>query len=359
MIPLVHPCRAEGRDRFVTRLKYHASEESDGADSVLISISGDTAIFAGDHGLIEIGALSDDPIDGDVIAVDPLNNTAERLLRFNSRQNTFLITERCDQLCVMCSQPPKKTHIDRFAEFTEAALLAPIGETIGLSGGEPTLFKDQLLSMIEQVLTQRPDLSFHILSNAQHFEDADIERLSALLFSKVTWGIPLYSHDAARHDIIVAKTGAYDRLMQSFGRLLRAGAQIELRTVVLTDNLGDFPELARFVATHLGFCVQWSIMQLENIGFAKNRFADLYVQHEDRFEPIAEAIDVATLFGIPVSLFNFARCSVPSNYRDHAVPSISDWKRKFPSACNICTEQALCSGFFEWHPDSMAKVIPL
>lgn len=359
MIPLVHPCRAEGAERFVTRLRYHASEVSDLRDSVLVSRSQHMAIFAGERGLIEIGALGDDPFDGDVIAVDPMRNIAERLVRTNSRQNTFLITERCDQLCVMCSQPPKKTHIDRFAEFTQAALLAPMGETIGLSGGEPTLFKNQLLLMIEQVLTLRPDLSFHILSNAQHFEDTDIERLSSPLFSKVTWGIPLYSHDAERHDKIVAKDGAYDRLMQSFGQLLRAGARIELRTVVLTDNLDDFPELARFVATHLGFCVQWSIMQLENIGFAKNRFADLYVRHEHQFEPIAEAIDVATLFGIPVSLFNFARCSVPGNYRDYAVPSISDWKRKFPTACNICTEQALCTGFFEWHPDSMAKVTPL
>ena len=100
-------------------------------------------------------------------------------------------------------------------------------------------------------------------------------------------------------------------------------------------------------------------MQLENIGFAKNRFSNLYVDHEQHFWPIAEAIDVAVLYGIPVSLFNFARCSVPKNYREYAVASISDWKRKFPMACNTCKEQAICSGFFEWHPETMAKVTPL
>ena len=213
--------------------------------------------------------------------------------------------------------------------------------------------------MIETVRSYRPDISFHILSNAQHFEESDIERLSSPAFEAITWGIPLYSHLAERHDKIVAKVGAFERLLQSFTTLLRSGASIELRTVLMSNNLNDFPALSRFVAAHLGFCAQWSIMQLENIGFAKNRFNDLYVDHELQFEPIAEAVDVAVLHGIPVSLFNFARCSVPISYREYAVASISDWKRKFPSTCNECSEQVMCSGFFEWHPETMNKVTPL
>jgi His-Xaa-Ser system radical SAM maturase HxsC len=208
-------------------------------------------------------------------------------------------------------------------------------------------------------MSSKAGISFHILSNAQHFDEADIVRLSSPLFEAVTWGIPLYSHIGDRHDTIVAKAGAFERLTQSFAVLLKSGARVELRTVVLSDNLNDFPALSRFVATHLGFCVQWSVMQLENIGFAKNRFTNLYVDHEQQFASIAEAIDVAVLYGMPVSLFNFARCTVPRNYRDYAVASISDWKRKFPLACNTCSEQALCSGFFEWHPEAMAKVTPL
>jgi His-Xaa-Ser system radical SAM maturase HxsC len=218
---------------------------------------------------------------------------------------------------------------------------------------------DRLLWMIETVRHERPDLSFHILSNGQHFEEEHIVRLSQPAFDKVTWGIPLYSRHAASHDDIVQKKGAYDRLLQSFIYLLKAGAKIELRTVLLTDNLSDLTELAKFVTTHLGFCVQWSIMQLENIGFAKNRFHNLYVEHTDQFHTIAGAIDICELYGLQVALFNFTRCSVPYEYRKYAASSISDWKRKYMPACNNCNEQSLCCGFFEWHPDSLAKVSPL
>src|SRR3546814_9164946 len=95
----------------------------------------------------------------------------------------------------MCSQPPRKTHVDRFARLTHAGLLAPPNLVIGITGGEPTLYKHELFALVEQVLTIRPDLEFHILTNAQHFDEGDIPRLRQPLYSNVTWGIPLYASE--------------------------------------------------------------------------------------------------------------------------------------------------------------------
>lgn len=357
MIPLVLSAKAEGTERYITRLNRYRPEQFGEHDSILLQETGGRQVFSGQRGLIEIVSSLD--LDGDVLCVDPMRGQIERLIRAGSVHNTLLITERCDQLCVMCSQPPKKTHDDRFGEYTEALLLAPINETIGLSGGEPTLYKSDLFAMIERLFSERPDLSFHILSNGQHFEATDVERLSGPAFASVTWGIPLYSHLPERHDQIVKKPGAYLRLMESFVHLLSSGSKVELRTVVLQTNLSDLPSLARLVSTQLAFCTQWSIMQLENIGFAKGRFTDLYVDHRSCFVNIAFALDLCELRGLPARLFNFPRCSLPPEYRRYAVASISDWKRKYVEACNSCTEQALCTGFFEWHPDSALKVFPL
>ena len=359
MIALLIPAKSEGRERFVTRLNRYRTEGTSAHDSFLIGEAGKRQTYSGEHGLFELVAVDDFDFDGDVVAVDPARGTAERLIRAGSRHNTFLATERCDQLCVMCSQPPKKTHIDRFAEFTQAALLAPDGETIGISGGEPTLYKEELFTLIETVGTARPDLSFHVLSNGQHFDESDRLRLGATCFASLTWGIPLYSHVPERHDAIVKKTGAFDRLMESFRHLLASGSKVELRTVLLQDNANDLPALARFVTAHLGFVVQWSIMQLENIGFAKNRFSDLYVDHTQDDTRLYEALDIAELFGVSAKLFNFPRCTIDERFRRYAVASISDWKRKYPPACNGCREQSHCSGFFEWHPDSLLEVSPL
>jgi hypothetical protein len=173
-------------------------------------------------------------------------------------------------------------------------------------------------------------------------------------------GIPVYSADAALHDRIVAKEGALARLEQSFAHLLAAGARIELRTVLLTDNYGELPALARYVASRLPSIEHWSLMQLENAGFAKNRWASLYVDHQRDFSPLAQAMDHAVLVGLDVRLFNAPRCSVPPDYRRYCMASISDWKRRFAPACDPCNERGQCGGFFEWHPrDADHRVVPL
>ena len=50
--------------------------------------------------------------------------------------------------------------------------------------------------------------------------------------------------------------------------------------------------------------------------------------------------------GIPVSMYNFPLCTVPSDYRAFAVQSISDWKNAFVEECDRCNQKHNCSGFF-------------
>jgi len=358
MIPLILPSTSDAVSPFVTRLG--AVTWDDSRDARLMSDAGGTALYSGDFGLFTIERPQGMSLEGDIVLVDPCAGRAERLIRAGSGHNTLLVTERCDQLCVMCSQPPKKTHEDRFAAFTDACLLAPDSSVIGISGGEPTLFKAELLELLETVLSQRPDLAFHILSNGQHFEQGDVERLRQPCYQRVQWGIPVYSADHASHDQIVAKEGALARLEKSFCHLLAAGTRIELRTVLLSDNYNDLLRLARYVATRLPFIEHWSIMQLENAGFAKNRWDALYVDHQQDFAPLGQALDHAILSGLDVRLFNVPRCSVPQEYRRHAMASISDWKRRYAPACAPCNERDQCGGFFEWHPkDADLKVVPL
>src|SRR5690242_4431359 len=44
---------------------------------------------------------------GDVVRIDPRRGSLAALYRATSPFNTFLVTERCDNYCTMCSQPPK------------------------------------------------------------------------------------------------------------------------------------------------------------------------------------------------------------------------------------------------------------
>src|SRR3546814_19743436 len=84
-----------------------------------------------------------------------------------------------------------------------------------------------------------------------------------------------WSSDVCSSDLIVGKHGAFDRLGASLAHLLHAGARVELRTVLLRSNCAQLPALARYAGARLRFIPAWSIMQLEKIGFARQRWNEI------------------------------------------------------------------------------------
>lgn len=357
MIPLSAHAHSDAELPFVTRLTLRRTD--DPQDSFLLSSGPVDSAWCGDNGIFSVGLRSDD-IFGDVVLVDPRARRAERLIRRAPAHNSLLVTEQCDQLCLMCSQPPKKTHHDRFNHFEQACLLAEPAATIGITGGEPTLHLTRLLEMMDRVLEARPDLSFHVLTNGQHFSERACSQISEQVRCATVWGIPVYASRPDLHDEIVGKPEAFATLSANMSNLLVCGARIELRTVLMQGNVHALVDLARFVCMNLPHIEQWSLMGLENIGFAKSRWHTLYTDLRTNFSPVGQAIDLATLFGIQARIFNIPLCHIPLSFRPFAVASISDWKQRFSPVCSTCSARSACSGFFEWHPDHLVEeVVPL
>ena len=305
-------------------------------------------------GRIKVFKKSDDSFHDDVILCIPKKNIIQRLYRANSFNNTFLFTERCDQLCAMCSQPPKSS-IDewRFPFYQKTIELSNTNSTIGISGGEPTLYKEDLFKILKNTYEKRSDVKMHILTNGQHFEDDDMKELTKINENlEVLWGIPLYSAKKENHDEIVGKKGAFNKLLPNLFKVAGSGAAIELRSVLTKKNALDLPELALFVSKHLPFVNKWVIMAMEPIGFAKANKKELFFDHSIVKFPIENAIDIAALNGIHIQLYNFPLCTVDQEYREYCSQSISDWKNKYVDECQDCSQKDNCCGFFEWYTES-------
>lgn len=321
-------------------------------DAHLIDFDGQTAEYDFRGFSIYVDCQNPEELDGDVVMLTPGRNILHRLIRKASAHNTLLITEQCDQKCIMCSQPPKEFHVDLFDAFFEAILLAPPDTTIGLSGGEPMLHKVRLFEFLAKANSARPDLRFHVLTNGQHFVPSDFAALKKIDLSTVLWGIPVFAADPDVHDKIVAKCGAHTRLHESLALLGSIGADIELRTVVMRSNVDGFPQLATHLATHVPYAHFWAIMQMENIGYARMNWDTEFFDNSNNFSPIGHAISLAVAKGLETTLYNFPLCTVPEPYRRFSVRSISDWKQKYLPHCERCNLRTSCGGFFQWYPDA-------
>ena len=107
---------------------------------------------------------------------------------------------------------------------------------MSITGGEPTLFKDDFLQLVSACKTHLPSTALHILTNGRLFYyDGFARQLGAIDHPDLMLGIPLYSDLDYHHDHVVQARGAFDQTMIGLQNLGRYGVPVEIRVVVHID----------------------------------------------------------------------------------------------------------------------------
>lgn len=286
---------------------------------------------------------------GDVVRVNPAAREFNVLYRRKSKTNSLLVTERCNSFCVMCSQPPRDIDDSHLAwEARRTIELMDRGtETLGITGGEPTLLEEEFLKIVRHARNYLPDTQLHVLTNGRRFSDAAFARaLAKVGHPKLVLGIPLYSDQPDHHDFVVQARNAFDETVKGLINLKASGIAIELRTVIHKQTYQRLPELARFVARNLTFVDYVALMGLELVGFAKSNLEALWIDPFDYRDQLRQATRVLDRAGVPVFVYNHQLCVVLPEVRPFCVKSISDWKNEFLGVCDECTVKSECGGFF-------------
>ena len=286
---------------------------------------------------------------GDVVRLVEGSPRVSVLYRRGSNSNTLLATERCNSLCLMCSQPPRDVDdrhlVDEMLETIQ--LIDRTEAQLGISGGEPTLLGDDLLVVLHHARRHLPDTGLHVLSNGRRFSDAAFARSTAAVrHPSLTWGIPVYSDSPECHDYIVQARGAWSETVAGLFNLARVGADIEIRVVVQRSNVERLPELAYFIFRNLTFARHVALMGLEPIGLAPGNRDSLWVDPADSVDALRDATFFLANRGMNVSLYNFPLCTLPKELWGFAQKSISDWKNTYIPACGSCSVKQDCCGFF-------------
>ncbi len=286
---------------------------------------------------------------GDVVRLNSREGSVSVLFRTASRHNTLLVTERCDNYCLMCSQPPKSRDDSWFIdEAFKVVSLAPRETTdIGFSGGEPTLHGLRFVELLAHVRDTLPVCAVDVLSNGRSFSDIGYARAYAGVgHPDLVTGIPLYSDDAARHDYVVQASGAFDETVRGIVNLKRAGGRIQLRIVLHRQTIDRLVSTCRFIARNLLFVDQVALMGMEMMGFARANLDTLWIDPADYRDALSEAVALLNAYKVPCRVFNHPLCTVNADVEPNYVRSISDWKNEYLPVCEPCTRRAECGGFF-------------
>ncbi|MBV8518454.1 MAG: His-Xaa-Ser system radical SAM maturase HxsC [Acidobacteria bacterium] len=297
------------------------------------------------HGLRQLAYLD----DGDVVAVDPFGNV-RALYRRASQHNFILVTEQCNSLCLMCSQPPKAhDDSDRLVEhFRHIDLIDPATAELGITGGEPTLFRDGFLALIARCKERLPSTALHVLTNGRLFYYRRFaEKLGAIAHPDLVLGIPLYSDVDTLHDHIVQARGAFEETVLGLHHLDRYGVRIELRVVLHALTIPRLGRLAEFIARNLPFAAHVAFMGLEMVGLVHQHLDELWIDPADYQRELVDATSIIRNAGMSASVYNHQLCVLAPRLRPLARKSISDWKNVYLPQCNGCSTLGACGGFFQ------------
>jgi len=259
----------EGVER-IEILKVLTPQEAKGShlgDADVLVLEGEHLVRAG-TAPIRINGLRNPEVvrPGDVVRLRPGASLISVLYRRGSTSNTLFATERCNSLCLMCSQPPRNEDDSwRVGELLRLISLVDADEAqLGITGGEPTLLGQGLTDVLSACRDYLPSTHLHVLTNGRTFQDRDwAERWVGAHRDRVTWAVPLYADIGAVHDEIVAADGAFLETLQGLYELGRLGAAVELRVVVHAMTVPRLPQLAAFIYRRLPFVRHVALMGLD------------------------------------------------------------------------------------------------
>jgi His-Xaa-Ser system radical SAM maturase HxsC len=286
---------------------------------------------------------------GDVIAFDPDTRRLRVLFRRASKHNSFLVTERCNHYCLMCSQPPRNVKDGWIIDEIESCinLIDTATESVGFTGGEPLLERDRFLSLLRNMRDRLPNTAVHVLTNGRAFsEDAIASAWAQIRHPNLCAGIPIYAAVDHIHDYVVQAPGAFDETVLGILRLKDKGQRVEVRLVLHAITAPRLRQTCEWFARNLPFVDHIALMGLENTGFALANQDLLWIDPLDYASDLANGVRTLRAAGVNVSVYNLPLCVLDRSIWDVAVQSISDWKNAYQPICDECGVRDRCSGFF-------------
>ena len=286
--------------------------------------------------------------NGDIFIIDQ-SSKIRKLFDSQSVHNSLFVTNHCNQRCLFCSQPPKeRDDLNYFHKINSKLVeLLPIDlQSIGITGGEPTLLGNRLLQLLQKINQYLPNTNIHLLSNGIYYSDIDHAlNLSNSKVANLTLGIPLYSYNHNVHNHIV-QSDSFFNLINALHNLGHYGINIELRIVISKLNFKDLPLLAEFIYKNLPFVYHVAFMGLENTGLAKKNIDECWINPLDYCGQLNEAVSFLSICNFDVSIYNIPLCQMGNECWQYSRDSISEWKKRYHNKCDICSMKNLCSGLF-------------
>jgi MoaA/NifB/PqqE/SkfB family radical SAM enzyme len=273
------------------------------------------------------------------------------------------LTMACNERCPFCNVP-----MEDYPRLTppESEVLAELqsffdsgAQTLTISGGEPTLLRRRLLSLVDKA-RQGGIRSIELQTNAVLIDGAYATDLAEAGLTSAF--VSLLSESAELHDHLAGLPGAFPRCLAGIDALIAAGVSVTLNPVIASATQARVVDYMRFVVQRLPAVRSISLSAVQPHGRAADNL-DLLPDYGVLAQQLPEARQVAQAAGVTVLnpycglplcvgwSGDLGQCVEAAEARDggwRARPGIDNQGNKSHGAvCGPCVLRPWCGG--AWH----------
>lgn len=290
--------------------------------------------------------------NNDVVGINGESGIINIYYRDNSYDNAIALTNQCNSNCIFCPESIsfRKKHntltIERIRELID--YIPSDTKYLCITGGEPTLLKDELFDVLKMCKNKFENTKFIMLSNGRmfYYKDYAIKYVKSRPLGTII-AIAIHGDNEYLHDYCTRSKGSFKQSYTGIENLYNLGENIEIRIVVNKLNYQVLPNIAKLIIDNFPKILRVNFMGLEMLGNAAINKDKVWID----FNKVENYINTAVLMliknGITTNLYNFPLCHLNPNLWQIAIRSISDYKVRYPKECLNCNVKNLCGGFFE------------
>ena len=286
--------------------------------------------------------------DGDCVLIGK-DGTITVVWEKKAPTNPLLLTEMCDCHCLMCPQPPK-AHDKDLTETSKRILnLVKVenAQTICLTGGEPTLLREDFFDVLGVINKKHPKSTVMMLTNGKSFADFEFtKRFVSFRPKDFLTCVSMHSDVDEAHDRIVGVKNSFYKTAMGLQNLARFREKIEIRVVVSRINAHHLESIATFIQRNFPFIRHCTFMGMEITGLAHDNYETVWIDPYEYREELSRALKVLSRADMDVSIYNVPLCLIEQKSWSFARRSISGWKNDYLPICQGCSVKLRCCGVF-------------
>lgn len=255
------------------------------------------------------------------------------------------LTFRCNNNCISCIVDRRLGTMDvPWPEIKKRIDMLPKScDTVGITGGEPTITKNFFRTMA-YLSKARPDILVFLVTNGRMFSYPEFAtKLSGIRIRNLRVGTAIYSHDPEIHDSITMTQGSWKQTIQGIKNLIGLGIRVELRIIVSRLNYSSLEETAKYISENLRWVERIVFINMKYTGNAFRNRKAVFIRYSELIPNVTQAADILLEAGMTVKLFHFPLCTLPEKYRELA-KGITKQKAElaFTEACKSCKSRQEC-----------------